>query len=69
MRPGAWLPFPAAAALLGALTGTALSEPSVRRKTEEAGATSVALQTAAAERLEREGEAAALSRTAWRRAA
>lgn len=57
VRLGAWMPFPAAAALLGAFTGTALSEPSARRKAEEAGAAYVALQTAAAERQAREAAA------------
>lgn len=53
MRLGAWMPFPAAATLLRTFTGTSLSEPSVRRKTEAAGAAYVGLQTAAAEALER----------------
>jgi hypothetical protein len=53
VRLGTWMPFPAAARLLAAFTRTALSEPTVRRQTEAAGAAYVALQTAAAERLER----------------
>jgi hypothetical protein len=51
------MPFPAAAQLLAAFTRTALSEPTVRRQTEAAGAAYVALQTAAAARLEREAPA------------
>ena len=54
VRLGAWRPFPAAAALLGAFTHIALSEPSVRRKTEEAGAAYVAAQTAAGAALARQ---------------
>jgi hypothetical protein len=53
VRLGAWLPFPAAAAALAAFTHTAVSEPTLRRRTEAAGAAYVALQTAAAERLAR----------------
>lgn len=49
MRLGAWLPFPAAAAALAAFTHTAVSEPTLRRRTEAAGAAYVALQTAAVE--------------------
>src|SRR6478672_3800441 len=57
VRLGAWLPFPAAAAALAAFTHTAVSEPTIRRRTEAAGAACVALQTAAVERLEREAPA------------
>lgn len=57
MRLGAWMPFREASALLAAFARTTLSEPTARRQTEAAGATYVALQTAAAERLEREGTA------------
>jgi hypothetical protein len=52
VRLGAWMPFPAAAALLGTFAHTALSEPSVRRKAEEAGAAYVAVQAAAVAALE-----------------
>ena len=57
VRLGTWMPFPAAAQLLAAFTHTAVSEPTVRRQTEAAGAAYVALQTAAAEALEQEGAA------------
>jgi hypothetical protein len=57
VRLGAWMPFPAAAALLGAFAGTALSEPTVRRKGEEAGAAYVAAQTAAVAALEQRAPA------------
>ncbi|MFN8514969.1 MAG: ISKra4 family transposase [Chloroflexia bacterium] len=49
VRLGAWLPFAQAARLLAAFAHTALSEPTVRRQTEAAGAAYVALQAAAAE--------------------
>lgn len=54
MRLGTWLPFAEAATLLAAFTHTALSEPTVRRKTEAAGAAYVALQTAAVAVLEQD---------------
>ena len=57
VRLGAWVPFPQATPLLAHFTHTAISEPSVRRKTEQAGAAYVAVQTAAVEALEREAPA------------
>ena len=53
MRPGAWVPFPQAPPLLAHFTRTTVSEPTLRRKTEQAGAASVAMQTSAVEALER----------------
>src|ERR671933_2593360 len=47
VRLGAWVPFPQATPLLAHFTHTAISEPSVRRKTEQAGAAYVAVQAAA----------------------
>jgi len=57
VRLGTWMPFPAATALLAAFAQTTIAEPTLRRQTEAAGAAYVALQTAAAERLEREAPA------------
>ena len=54
VRLGAWVPFPQATPLLAHFTHTTVSEPSVRRKTEQAGAAAVAAQTAAVEALERD---------------
>ncbi|HEX5503159.1 MAG TPA: hypothetical protein VFW96_11090 [Thermomicrobiales bacterium] len=53
VRLGAWLPFPAASAALAAFAHTAVAEPTLRRRTEAAGAAYVAAQTAAAEHLAR----------------
>jgi hypothetical protein len=53
-RLGTWLPFGPAAALLAHFTGTDVSQATVRRLTEGAGAAHVAVQTAAVEALERE---------------
>ena len=52
MRLGTWLPFPPAAAMLAHFTHTTVSEPTVRRTTEQAGAADVAVQTAAVAALE-----------------
>ena len=54
MRLGAWVPFPPATPLLAHFTHTTVSEPTLRRKTEQAGAAYVAVQTAEVARLERE---------------
>lgn len=54
VRLGSWVPFPIAATLVAAFTHTHISEPTIRRQTEAAGAAYVALQTAAVEHLERE---------------
>jgi len=54
VRLGAWVPFPQVRPLLAHFTQTHLSEPTVRRHAEQAGAAYVAAQTAAVERLERE---------------
>jgi hypothetical protein len=53
VRLGAWVPFPQAPPLLTHFTRTTVSEPTLRRKTEQAGAASVAVQTSAVEALER----------------
>jgi hypothetical protein len=57
VRLGAWIPFARIPALLHGFVRTWLSEATVRRLTEGAGAAYVAVQTAAVERLERTGEA------------
>jgi len=57
VRLGTWVPFVRIPALLEGFVGTLLSEPTVWRLTEAAGAAYVDLQTAAVERLERSGEA------------
>ena len=57
VRLGAWVPFPQAGPLLAHFTHTAVSEPTVRRQTEQAGAACVAVQTAEVARLEREAPA------------
>ena len=57
MRLGAWVPFPQATPLLAHFTHTAISEPTVRRKTEQAGAAYAAVQTAELARLERDAPA------------
>ena len=54
MRLGAWVPFPRATPLLAHFTHTAVSEPTLRRQTEQAGAAYVAVQTAVVEALERD---------------
>lgn len=51
---GAWMPFARAAGELAYLLGVKLSEPRVRRLTEQAGAALVAVQEAEVARLERE---------------
>ena len=58
VRLGAWLPFQPAAALLGHFSQVPISEATARRRTEQAGAAYVELQTAEVERLERERPAA-----------
>jgi hypothetical protein len=57
VRLGAWVPFPQATPLLAHFTHTEVSEPTLRRQTEQAGAAYVAVQTAAVERVEREAPA------------
>src|SRR5215210_657713 len=54
VRLGAWVPCPQATPLLAHFTHTEVSEPTLRRQTEQAGAASVAVQTAAVEALERD---------------
>jgi hypothetical protein len=55
VRLGAWIPsFEEAGKLLQAFTGVDVSEPTVRRRTEGAGAAYVALQEEEVERIERE---------------
>ena len=54
VRLGAWVPFPQATALLAHFTHTQVSEPTLRRTTEQAGAAYVTVQTAEAARVERE---------------
>lgn len=56
-RLGTWMPFNRIPAVLHGFVGTLLSEPTVRRLTEAAGAAYVDVQTATLERLERSGEA------------
>jgi hypothetical protein len=58
VRLGAQMPFEKAAREVGWILGVKLSEPSVRRHTESAGAAYVAWQAAEVERLERETPAA-----------
>ena len=58
VRLGSWLPFAPAAQLLAHFTSVSVSEPTVRRRTEEAGAAYVALQTEEAAALERDLPAA-----------
>ena len=53
VRLGTWVPFARIPALLHGFVRTWLSEPTVRRLTEAAGAAYVALQTAEVARLER----------------
>ena len=57
VRLGTWVPFGRIPALLHGFVRTWLSEPTVRRVTEAAGAAYVTLQTAEVERLERTGKA------------
>lgn len=57
VRLGTWVPFAKIPALLHGFVRTWLSEPTVRRVTEAAGAAYVAVQTAEVARLERTGEA------------
>ncbi len=54
MRLGSWLEFDPAATLLAALTGAQVTEATVRRRTEEAGAVLAAWQEQEVARLERE---------------
>lgn len=54
MRLGSWLEFDPAATLLAALTGAQVTEATVRRQTEEAGAVLAAWQEQEVARLERE---------------
>jgi hypothetical protein len=54
VRLGTWLPFAQAAEALAFFTGVTVSEPTVRRLTEGAGAAYEAVQTAAVETLEEE---------------
>lgn len=49
-----WMPFTPAGAMLGRLLGVAVSAATARRRTEEAGAAYVAIQTAEVAALERE---------------
>src|SRR2546423_15238740 len=46
VRLGAWIPFPHLPEVLRGLTGTAISEATIRRTTEAAGAAYVAVQDA-----------------------
>ena len=57
VRLGTWVPFNRIPALLHGFVGTLLSEPTVRRLTEAAGAAYVDVQTAVVERLEQSQEA------------
>src|SRR5215210_1664805 len=57
VRLGAWAPFPRATTLLAHFTHTHVSEPTLRRQTEQAGAAYVAVQTAAVAALERDAPA------------
>src|SRR5438445_53301 len=54
VRLGSWMEFDPAATLLGALTGAQVTEATVRRQTEAAGAILVAWQEQEVARLERE---------------
>lgn len=55
VRLGTWIPsFDRVTELVTAFTGVVVTEPTVRRQTEAAGAAYVAVQTAEVERLERE---------------
>lgn len=54
VRLGAWMPFRPAAELLRAFTGVAVTEATVRRQSERAGAALVALQDEEAVRIKRE---------------
>jgi hypothetical protein len=54
VRLATWVPFPHLPQLLQGFSGTLVSEPTIRRATERAGAAAEAVQTAAVERLERE---------------
>jgi hypothetical protein len=55
VRLGSWAPFPRVPELVRLFFGTHVSEPTVRRLTEDAGAAHVAVQTAAVDALERSG--------------
>lgn len=57
VRLGTWMPFNRIPAVLEGFVGTLLSEATIRRLTEGAGAAYVAVQTAEVERLEQTGEA------------
>jgi hypothetical protein len=54
VRLGTWLPFAQAAEALAFFTGVTVSEPTVRRMTEGAGAAYEAVQTAAVDAIEEE---------------
>jgi hypothetical protein len=54
VRLGSWIPFDPTAAVLAALTGATVTEATVRRRTEQAGAILVAWQEEEVRRLERE---------------
>jgi len=54
VRLGTWMPFAHAVKELGFFTHVSVTEATARRETEAAGAASVAVQTEAVERLERE---------------
>ena len=57
MRLGAWIPFEAAGRLLADFMGLGtLSEPTVRRHTEAAGAAYVTIQEQAVENVEQAGQ-------------
>lgn len=58
VRLGAWLPFAPAAALLAHFSKVPVAEATARRRTEQAGAAYVEVQTAEVEALERELPAA-----------
>src|SRR5437868_11519222 len=53
-RLGVWIPFGRAAEILKAFTGVSAAEPTVRRRTEEAGAAHVTPQGREVERIESE---------------
>jgi hypothetical protein len=54
VRLGTWMPFAPAAALLAHVSHVTVSEATARRRTEQAGAAYVAVQTAQVDALERE---------------
>jgi hypothetical protein len=57
VRLGAWVPFAHIPELLRGFVGTLVSEPTVRRLTEAAGAAYVTVQTAQVEQPEQSGDA------------